>query len=327
VTSTDRGIVDDARLGPSVALIEHLIDKYSNWGRWGPDDELGTLNVVTPDVVKAATGLCKSGRVFPLAIPFDSTGPQTGDLGRTNPVHVMLQDGGDVLAGAQDHLNMQYADDAVYMPLQCGTQWDSLAHVFHAGQMYNGYDVREVSSRGANKNGIEKVAGLFVGRGVLLDLPRLFGVAELEPSYPISSEDLERCASTQGVEVRAGDFLLVRTGQLARMRRSGSWAGYIGGPAPGLALSSTAFLCERPVAAVATDTWTVEVWPPEVAEVRAAMHVVLLVHAGIHLGEIFDLEELAEDCASDGTYEFLFAAPAIPVTGGVGSPINPLAIK
>lgn len=304
-----------------------LCRRYRSWGRWGADDEAGTLNEVTSDKVRAAAQQCVSGRVFSLALPFDADGPQSGDLGRTNPIHVMLQDGGDISSGAQRHLNMEYTDDAIYMPLQCGTQWDALAHVFHDGKMYNGFGTEQVTSSGAVRNGIDKTAGRFVGRGVLMDLARYKCKDALEPAEPISHEDLVACARRQGCEVEAGDFVLVRTGHLGAVRRQGAWGDYVGGPSPGLAVRSLPFFCERRVAAVATDTWTVEVWPAEVPEVRAAAHIVLLVSAGIHLGEMFDLEELSDACAADGQYSFLFAAPALPITGGVGSPINPIAIK
>ena len=116
----------------------------------------------------------RSGRVISCALPFDQNGPQTGLAGRHNPIHLMLADGGDALAGAQDFLpgGFNYADDAVPMPLQCGTQWDALSHVFYDGKMYNDRDVKLVTSQGARVNAIERIADGVVGRGVLLDLPR-----------------------------------------------------------------------------------------------------------------------------------------------------------
>ena len=116
--------------------------RYSNWGRWGPDDQRGTLNFITPDRVLAACALPRRGLVISCALPFDRNGPQPAGGPRHNPIHLMLADGGDALAGAQDFPGgFQYADDAVYMPLQCGTQWDALAHVFYDGKMYNDRDV------------------------------------------------------------------------------------------------------------------------------------------------------------------------------------------
>lgn len=307
--------------------VRELVRRFSNWGRWGSEDERGTLNHIGPVEVAAAAALVRSGQVFSLAIPLDENGPQAGTLGRTNPVHLMLQDGGDVANGSQEHLRMQYTDDAVYMVLQCGTQWDAIAHYFFENQMYNGHGTEQVTSRGALRNGIDKVADKLLGRGVLLDLPRHQGIPWLAPTQPIHGSDLLGCAAAQGVEIGKGDILLIRTGQLARTIGQGSWGDYCGGPAPGLSTTCVPVLAEREIAAVATDTWTVEVWPSEVPGVSGVMHDILIVGMGMTLGEIFDLEALAADCAADGRYEFLLAAPPLTVTGGVGSPINPLAVK
>jgi kynurenine formamidase len=302
--------------------------RYRNWGQWGPDDELGSMNYLTPEIVAAASQLVTKGRVFSLALPLDSEGPMTGSLGRINPVHLMLQDGGDIESGAQDHLpTLRYTDDAVYLVLQCSTQWDALSHIYHDGKMYNGYGTKEVTSQGAKKNSITNIKDKAVGRGVLLDLPRYKGKQWLDTSEKIGAEDLEGCAEAQGVEVREGDFVLVRTGQLLERRTSGAWGDFAGGPAPGLSISASDFFCPRHVAAVATDTWGTEVLPNETPDVWQPLHIIMLVNAGIHLGEMWDMEELAADCAEDGVYEFMIVAPPLTVTGSVGSPVNPQAIK
>ena len=303
-------------------------ERYRNWGRWGENDEVGTLNFIDPAKVVAATKLVRQGKVISCALPYDADGPQNGSYGRVNPIHLMLQDGGDAATGAQDHLaGLRYADDAVFMPLQSGTQWDGLSHVFFEGKMYNGYSQTLVTSSGTTVSGIEKMAARVVGRGVLLDIPRVRGVEWLEPGYGISGDELQACADTAGLQVGTGDIVLVRTGSILMARETGTWGSYAGGDAPGLMLSSAAWLCEREVAAVATDTWGMEVRPNETDEIFQPLHVVLIVNAGMLVGEIFDLEQLAMDCASDGVYEFLFVAPPLPFTGAVGSPLNPLAIK
>jgi len=306
--------------------VQEYAERYSTWGRWGADDEAGTLNQAGTEQVLLASRLVRTGEVFQLAFEFGAGGPQRGEFGRINPVHTMLQDGGDIAAGAQKHLNMEYTDDAIYMPLQCGTQWDALSHAFYRQQMYNGWGTETVTSAGATKNSIHTVASRFVGRGVLADFPRFAGRPWLDPGEPITSETLRACLDAQGVELRAGDFLLIRTGHLAAARSRGDWGDYVGGSSPGLSVHAAPLLCESGVAAVAIDTWTSEVWPAEVPEIRTSVHVILLVHAGIHLGEMFDLEALAEACARDSRYEFLFVAPALPITGAVGSPVNPLAL-
>lgn len=293
----------------------------------GEDDELGTLNEADDASRVHAAGLVRDGTIFSLALPFGSDGPQRGEFGRVNPIHVMLQDGGDIKSGAQKRFHMEFTDDAIYMPLQCGTQWDALAHFFHDGQMYNGWGTEFVTSSGADKNSIDKSASRFAGRGVLVDLPRAQGRDHLEPGEAITERELRSCLEAQETELRPGDFLLVRTGHLRVARTRGSWDDFVGGSSPGMSVHSAAYLCEQRVAAVAIDTWTTEVVPFEHPPIRGCMHVILMVNGGIHLGEMFDLEALAEACAADRRYEFLFVAPALPITGAVGSPVNPLAIR
>jgi kynurenine formamidase len=313
---------------PNIDTVRELAARYNNWGKWGPDDELGTLNHVTPEKVRAAAGLVRKGMVFSLALPLDQNGPQTGSFGRYNPLHHMIWDGGDIVAGAQDHLaEIRYTDDAAYIILQSSTQWDALAHIFHDGKMYNGYGPELVTSRGAARNGIINTKDRMVGRGVLLDIPRHQGRRWLEPGEAIQEADLEACAQAQGVAVGEGDFVLVRTGQIAQRRDIGNWGDYAGGPAPGLGVSAADYFCPRDVAAVITDTWGTEVLPNETPDVFQPLHIIMLLNAGIHLGEIWDLEALAEDCAEDGLYEFQLVAPPLTITGAVGSPVNPQAIK
>ncbi len=314
---------------PTKETVLELSAKYRNWGKWGPDDQLGAMNFVTPEKIKAASQLVRKGKVFSLALPLDSTGPQTGAFGRTNPLHVMLQDGGDIAAGAQDHLpTLRFTDDAVYMVLQCATQWDALAHIYHDGKMYNGHGTDAVTSSGAQKNSITAVRDKMVTRGVLLDMARFEGKRWLDVSEPIHGRDLEACAKHQGVTVEEGDVVIVRTGRIGAVRERGHWGDeYAGGPAPGLAISASEFLCDHHVSAIATDTWGIEVLPNETPDVFQPLHIILLVNAGVHIGEMFDTEDLAEDCASDGIYEFLFVAPPLTISGAVGSPINPQAIK
>ncbi len=313
----------------SARTVREWGEHYSNWGRWGADDERGALNFITPERVRAACALPRRGQVISCALPFDANGPQTGRGARHNPIHVMLADGGDAVSGAQNHLpgGFRYADDAVTMPLQCGTQWDALSHVFYDGRMYNDRDIRLVTSRGALANSIDKIADGVVGRGVLLDLARHRRARWLEDGTPILPAELDACAEQQGVLVEPGDVVLVRTGQLSRCRETGSWEGYAGGPAPGLSVHCARWLFEREVAAVASDTFALEVSPSEVPDCIYPLHMISLRNTGVLFGEIFDLDPLAEACAADGAWVFLFVAPPLPITGAVGSPINPLAIR
>jgi len=162
---------------------------------------------------------------------------------------------------------------------------------------------------------------------VLLDIPRVKGVEWLEPGYAITTADLDAAVRAHRVTVGAGDALLIRTGQMTQCRRRGGWGDYAGGDAPGLSFHSAGWLAERQIAAVATDTWGMEVRPNEIPDTYQPLHQVLIPGMGLLVGEIFELDALAEDCARDGVYEFQFTAPPLPITGAVGSPINPLAIK
>ncbi|MBO0829485.1 MAG: cyclase family protein [Streptosporangiales bacterium] len=319
---------------PTIETVREFCERHSNWGRWGDDDERGTLNHVTAEDVAAAARLVRSGKVISMALPFDENGPQRGTFNRYNPIHLMTRDGADALAGTSVRdfyggvdRHFRGTDDMVIMPLQCGTQWDSLAHVVYDDKIYNGYSADVVSSKGALKNGVSNAAGGMVGRGVLLDVPRSMGVPWLEPGTPIGADDLDRAAKQAGVSVRRGDFVFVRTGVMARVRDEGTWGDYAGGPAPGLGLASIDWVAEHEIAAVATDTWGMEVLPNETPDVFQPLHIVFIVHLGLWVGEIYDLEPLADDCAADGVHEFMFCGPPLPFTHAVGSPLNPVAIK
>ena len=154
----------------TLQTLEQMAGRCKNWGKWGPDDQAGTLNYVSPEDIVKASALVKKGKAFALGLDFNSGGPQrTGWGGRFNPIHTMLATGTDAVSGTQDPGKIRYADDMVSMPLQCGTQWDALSHVFYDGQMYNGHDIALVTSSGAARNGIERMRHDVVGRGVLLD--------------------------------------------------------------------------------------------------------------------------------------------------------------
>jgi kynurenine formamidase len=303
--------------------VDRLAQQYRTWGTWGPDDELGSANYVTPDKIVAAARLVRKGVSFSLSLPMDVTGPMHGPSSRVNPQHQMLMTVHDELPGP-----VRFNDDAVYMPLQSSTQWDSLAHVFYEGVGYNGRgpDTIGVVS-GVRANSITNLGHHAVGRGVLLDLPRSLGRTALSTDDSIQAEDLAACAEAQGVEIGEGDWVLVRTGQMNEQRSTGAWGEFAGGAAPGLGVSAADYLCPRHIAGIATDTWGMESLPYETADLFSPLHIIFLVNAGIYIGEMWDLEKLAEDCADDGVYEFFLSAPPLPITGAAASPINPVAIK
>lgn len=320
---------------PTIDTVRELGRKYCNWGRWGEDDELGTLNYVSPAKVRMAARLVRTGRIVEMGLPIDDAGPQSGGggFGRFNPIHLMIRDGADVAAGttirdfyAGDDRYLRGTDDVLFMPLQSGTQWDALAHIFFEGKMYNGYAADQVSSKGALKNDITRGCGRMIGRGVLLDVPAARGVPWLDPGYAITSADLRECERRQGVTVGRGDFVFVRTGQIAQVRDRGAWGDYAGGQAPGLGLDAVPWVGDREIAALATDTWGMEVRPNETPDTNQPLHIVFIVHMGLWVGEIFDLERLARACAEEERWEFMFSGPPLPITRAVGSPLTPLAV-
>ncbi|MEH0542496.1 cyclase family protein [Streptomyces sp. B21-105] len=310
--------------------------RVTNWGRWGADDVLGTLNFL--DEAKRAQGarLARRGVSFSLAQRFDAEGPQKGWRRRTNPVHTMLSSGLDAEFGpAEFPHGLGGADDVVFMPLQASTQWDGLGHIFDHGTAYNGRRASQVvTSEGDRLTGIETVADRIAGRGVLLDVGRAIGAeGELPDGFAITAEHLEATIAAQGETARVGcgDLLLVRTGQLTRARRGiaagDGWGDYAGGPAPGLSFATADWLHSSEIAGIATDTWGFEVRPNEFDTAFQPLHQVAIPHIGLFIGELWDLDTLAADCAADGVYEFLLVAAPLPVTGAVGAPVNPLAVK
>ena len=239
----------------------------------------------------------------------------------------MLATGTDAVAGRFDEFGLRYADDMISLPLQCATQWDALAHIFYDDYMWNGYDARLVDSDGAQKNGIEKVRAEMAGRGVLLDVARWAGVDFFEDGTALSANDLDECAKSQNVEIKQGDFVIVRTGQMEQRLDAEEWGGYAGGDAPGLAFDTAEWIYNKEIAAICTDTWGCEVRPNETKDAQQPWHWVVIPMIGITMGEIFYLRDLAKDCDEDKVYEFFFCAPPLPITKAVGSPINPMAIK
>ncbi|HEU4362036.1 MAG TPA: cyclase family protein [Mycobacterium sp.] len=318
-------------------------DDVRNWGRWGDADELGTLNFITADKVAEAAGLAKRGKVFALGVDFGSSGPQGAFGFRHNPVHVMTVDGGDVntlarygpgWAGNPTARQLgeffadnpfRFNDDMIIMPLQAATQWDALSHVYYDDQLYNGFSASSVTSLGAYHCGIDKVDGKGItSRGVLLDLVRHRG-AELflEHGNPITPGELDDVARSQNVAIGSGDIVLIRTGWWARFLTTGDGAER----GAGLDWRCARWLHDHDVAAIAADNLMVEDPVSGVDGTHLPMHMLCLRDMGLMLGEFWDLTALAADCAADGVYEFQLVAPPLRVVGGVGSPVNPIAIK
>jgi kynurenine formamidase len=318
--------------------------RVNNWGRWGPDDQLGTLNLITPDAIRHAASLVRKGKTITMGAPFNAQGPQGAHGLRRNPIHVMTVDGGDSdidqlarewmgpgelwVADIYANAPGRFTDDYVIMPLQSCTQWDALAHFFYEDKLYNGFPARAVTSLGATRGAIDPVAeaGQVTGRGVLLDVARFRGVDRLGPDEVVPPEELDAVASAQGVEFRPGDILVIRTGwykEWLDKREEQSWAWQ----APGISWRCAEWCHQRDIAAVAADNVGVEVMKSEIEGLWSPFHMLALRDMGMLLGEIWDLEAIGQDCADDGVYEFLLVAQALNISGAVGSPINPIAIK
>ncbi|MGW7497103.1 cyclase family protein [Streptomyces luteogriseus] len=318
------------RHDPEGAIAE-AAKAYSNWGRWGEADVLGTLNFLDEAKRREGAALVRRGVSFSLSQRFDMDGPQKGWRRRTNPVHTMLDTGADAALGNQGFPHgIGGADDVIAMPLQCSTQWDGLGHIFDHGKAWNGRDAEKVvTSAGDLVTGIEHMAPYVAGRGLLLDVARVIGddgTPELPDGFAITTEHLTATAEAHGVRVGRGDIVLVRTGRLARARRDG-WGDYAGGPAPGLSFTTAGWLHGSEITGIATDTWGFEVRPNEFEGAFQPLHQVVIPNMGLLIGEMWDLDALAEDCAADGVYEFWLTAAPLPITGAVGSPVNPIAVK
>jgi kynurenine formamidase len=306
---------------------DRLAKSVNNWGRWGPDDQRGTLNFVTPDVVRRASALVQEGKTLSLAIPLSAEGPQLGFVrGRTNPEHRMIAVH-ELLGppGSETPVDgVRFNDDAVSMGLQAATHWDGLAHVSYAGRMWNGTDPALVDEAGAARLSVDQV-GPLVSRGVLLDLAGAAGVDRLEGGLALTPEHLEAAERMGGVTVESGDIVLLRTGQMQLFRAGDKWNYAISTAGP--SLQTVEWFHAREVAAVATDNLSFEVFPGEVDGLMLPVHMLHLVEMGLTQGQNFDLEALAADCAADGRYTFLLVAAPEPFTAACGAPVVPVAVK
>jgi kynurenine formamidase len=322
-----------------------MADDVRNWGRWGDDDEIGTLNFITAENVAASAGCVKKGKVISLGGDFGSAGPQGAFQFRQNPVHVMTVDGGDANtlgkyapqwlrnSVAQELSSFfvdnifRFNDDMIVMPLQAATQWDALSHVYYEDKLYNGFPADSVTSFGAVHCGIDKVdvKGI-ASRGVLLDVVAHRGEEVFcRPGNPITPAELDEIAAKQGVTIGRGDIVVVHTGWWTRFLSAGDGAE----AGSGLDWTCASWLHDHEVAAVAADNLMVEDPDPAngVDGTFLPMHMLCLRDMGLMLGEYWDLTGLAADCAEDGVYEFQLIAPPLKVVGAVGAPVSPIAIK
>ncbi|HEX5370869.1 MAG TPA: cyclase family protein [Dehalococcoidia bacterium] len=300
-----------------------LAKEVNNWGRWGPDDERGTLNLISADSIRAASAEVRDGKRFSLAIPMSADGPQLGFVpGRTNPTRTTIA---HFELYGDDERGIRFNDDAVQMGVQAATHWDALGHASYNGRLYNGFGVDAVDAdAGASRLGAEKL-GAIVGRGVLLDLPRALGVERLGGGHALTPSDLEAAEDSGELKVGEGDIVLLRTGQMQHLHAGDKMAYCISTAGP--STQTVRWFHSRGVAAVATDNLSFEVYPGEDDNVMFPVHILHLVEMGMPQGQNFDLEALAADCADDGRYTFFLSATPEPIVGATGAPVAPVAIK
>jgi kynurenine formamidase len=311
---------------PVPAAFTEVAARVRNWGRWGADDEIGTLNLVDAGARRRAAAAVVSGQAFALGLPLsEAEGIQLGFVeGRVNPSRTMAQV--NVPVNAAHPEGVCFSEDVLTLATQCATHWDSLAHSSYGGVIYNGYPASTISSEGAARCGIHRLTTL-VSRGILLDVARALGRAVLEPGYPITPGDLDAACELAKVAVEPGDVVLVRTGQMVHLAPERRDLVAYWWPSPGLTIETAEWFHAHDVAAVATDTAVFEVYPCQYEDAYLPVHVLHLVEMGLTQGQNWVLDPLAEDCATDGRYAFLLDATPLPLTNGLGSPLNPVALK
>ena len=295
------------RRAVTAAEYESWKKDLSNWGRWGKDDQIGAINLITAAKRKEAAALVKEGFSVSLA----------GDADTVKAVDNPFPYEHEMLAIGNDRISVRYHGIA-----HCHI--DSLAHINENGVFYNGYkpDADAVLKGGHQKNSIHNLKNGIFTRGILLDIPRLKGLPYLEPGTPIYVEDLEAWEGRAGVKVGAGDALFVRTGVWARRQAVGPWlrGRAEGGKSAGLDPSVIPWLKQRDIAILGSDH------PQYVSpsDLRGAVHDFALVHLGVHLFDNCDLEALGAAAAARNRWEFLLTAAPLPIRGGTGSPANPI---
>jgi kynurenine formamidase len=295
-----------------------LFRSLSSWGRWGESDERGALNRLEPERVVEAARLVREGTSVTLSLPVNTEAA----LDNPDPaVHFMT-------AGATDDIEngrLRFAMDFVGADYHHDghTHIDALCHVAYEGSLYNGVPADAITARGATAASIEVLANGLVGRGVLLDIPRLHGLPWLEPGQHVFREDLEAAEREQGVTVGEGDVVLVRTGHTRRLGEHGPWPTAV--LKSGLHPTAMPFLAERGVAALGGDGNS-DTAPSSTEGIDFPIHVLALNAMGVHLLDYLQLEDLLAACERAERWEFFFVAAPLRIPGGTGSPLNPLAI-
>jgi kynurenine formamidase len=297
----------------SSAEYDNWRSEVSNWGRWGKDDELGTLNFITAEKKVVAAGLVQEGVSVSMSLELN----KIADNVNTAPFEHQLEVstfGGHEVAG--DRYSVQYHGFA-------HSHMDALPHFARDGKLYNGFPVEGLKPTGAEKLGIENAhAGVFT-RGVLVDMAWFRGVDYLEPGTAISAADLEAWEAKTGVKIGSGDVLLVRTGRWERVRQKGQW-NFLEGAA-GLHASVARWLHAREVAVIGCDGVS-DVMPSGVEGLANPLHELVIVGMGMPILDNLNLDEVAAAAAARNRWTFLFVGAPLRIPGGTGSPLNPLAV-
>lgn len=295
--------------------VERWMTELSNWGRWGKQDQLGALNLITPAKRKQAAALVKEG--VPVSLAHDALREQDRAIDNGSPFgHVMTHTGLKPLGDfCLDTYSVSYHGYA-------HTHMDSICHMFYKGKMYNGYAQSEVTEKGAGKLAITNMKNGIFTRGILMDIPRLKGVKYLEPGTAVYPEDLEAWEKRAGVKVSSGDVVFLRTGRWTLRAEKGPWD--IANKSAGLHASCAKWLKSRDVAMLGSDAAS-DVAPSQVEGVKQPIHQLVLIAMGMPIFDNCDLEALSEEATKRGRWEFLITAAPLPVPGGTGSPLNPIA--
>ncbi len=312
------------RRGPTEKEVFGYAQTLSNWGRWGPEDQLGTMNLITPEKRRRAAALVNEGVTVSCARPIV---PALGaDVG-TPPLHYMTGSGEAYadrqwakpgqLQGCGDFIGMVFHGFSI-------THVDALCHIFWNGQMYNGRSSALVNTRqGATVESIEVLQDGVVSRGVLLDVARLRGVDWMEPGQGILPQELEATEAAQGVRVEEGDVLFIRTGHYRRRREAEPLP--IADGWPGLDAACLPWIRERGVAVLGGDTVS-DVVPSGYPNLVQPIHQIGIPHMGLWLVDNCNLEELAAACAQRRRWEYLLAVAPLRFRYATGSPVNPIAV-
>jgi kynurenine formamidase len=296
------------------ATVDRWMTELSNWGRWGKQDQMGTLNLITPAKRKQAAALVKEGVTVSLAR--DTEKEKAPD--NSSPFGHEMRGTGATAKG-------QFVTDTYTVSYHgyAHTHMDSLCHMSYEGKMYNGFSKLEVTEKGAAKLAITNMKGGIFTRGILVDIPVLKGVPYLEPGAAIYPEDLEAWEKKAGIRISSGDVVFIRTGRWARRAEKGAWDA--SKSSAGLHASSVKWLHGRDVAMVGSDAAS-DVMPSQVEGVVQPVHQLLLVAMGTPIFDNCDLEAVSKAAAHRRRWEFLITAAPLAVTGGTGSPLNPIAV-